>query len=166
MGKTLVVNMDYLELEGDILDISEGNAGIIYSISKDIEEELSVDYVDESNKSILKGREYDACTFFFNLNKVWGNRKREGLVKEVTHYIKENGKIFLWDVNKERGNRVDNKVEIILPSGEVKGGLLRNNNPISCCSFEETIKIIEKYYIIEETKVWQEMFFIQGRKKK
>ena len=165
MGKTLVVNKKYLELEGDVLDISQENAGFIYSISKDIEEELSVDYVDENNKGILNGRKYDACTFFFDLNKLWGNRKRKMLVKEVTSFIKDDGKIFLWDINKEMGDRVNNKVEIILPSGQVKGGLLRNNNPISSCTFEETIKIIEKYYIIEETKVWKEMFFIQGRKK-
>lgn len=166
MGKTLVVNMNYLQLEGDILDISQENAGVIYSISKDALEELSVDYVDESNKNILKERKYDACTFFFTINQIWGSRKRATLVKEVTSYVKEDGRIFLWDVNKELGNRVDNKVEIILPSGEVKSGLLKNNNPISSCSFEEIIKILEKYYIIEDTKVWKEMFFIQGRRKK
>ena len=165
MGKTLVVNMDYLQIEGDILDISEENGGVIYSISKEIQDEISVDYVDESNKKILIGREYDACTFLFNLNKLWGNRKRETLVKEITTYIKKDGKIFLWDINKERGSKISNKIEIILPNGKVKGGLIRNNNPISSCSFEETIKIIQKYYIIEETKVWKEMFFIKGRKK-
>ena len=165
MGKTLVVNMDYLQIEGDILDISEENGGVIYSISKDIQDEISVDYVDESNKKILIGREYDACTFLFNLNKLWSNRKRETLVKEITNYIKKDGKIFLWDINKEMGSKILNKIEIILPNGKVKGGLIKNNNPISSCSFEETIKIIQKYYIIEETKVWKEMFFIKGRKK-
>lgn len=165
MGKTLVINMDYLELKGDILDISEENAGVIYSISKDIEEELSVDYVDESNKQVLKGREYSACTLFFNLNKLWGNRKKEALVKDVTKYIKKEGKIFLWDINKEVGQKIFNKVNFICPNGTVRSGTVKNNNLLSCCSFEETIKIVEKYYIIEETKVWQEMFFIKGRKK-
>ena len=166
MKKTLVVNMNYVDIEGDILDLSCDENGVIYSISKDIEAELSVDYVDENSREKLKGRKYDACTFFFNLNNMWRRRQKDSIIKEVKNYLKEDGKIYLWDVNKERGKKIDNKVEIILPNGKIKGGVLRNNNIFTSCNYEEILKILEKYYIIEDSKVWEEMFFIKAKYKK
>ena len=46
MNKVLILNMEHLKLEGDILDVTSENAGVIYSLSKEVEEELSVDYVE------------------------------------------------------------------------------------------------------------------------
>lgn len=164
MGKTLIINMKDVSLEGDILDVAGDNAGVIYNISKEIEDEISVDYVDGENKNLLSKRKYDACTFFFNLNSIWGSRKKEDIIKEVSSYLNEDGRIYIWDINKERGKIIDNKVKVILPKESVKEVTLRNFNPMITCSFKELEKIIEKYYIIEETKVWEDIFFIRGRK--
>ena len=60
---------------------------------------------------------------------------KESIIKEVTGYLKDNGKVYLWDVNKKRGKRLNNKVEIILPNGKIKGGVLKNNNLLSSCNF-------------------------------
>ena len=165
MKKTLVVNMNYVDIEGDILDLSCDDSGIIYSISKEIEEEISVDYVDENTRGKLKGCKYDACTFFFSLNSMWRKRQKISNIKEVKNYLKDGGKIYLWDVNKERGKKINNKVEIILPNGKIKGGVLRNNNILTKCNYEEILNILEKYYIIEDSKVWEEMFFIKAKYK-
>ena len=66
MGKTLVINMKDIVIEGDILDVAGDITGIIYNISKEIDDEISVDYVDGENKNLLKHRKYGACTFFLN----------------------------------------------------------------------------------------------------
>jgi len=166
MGKTLVINMHDVYIKGDILDVAKGNIGIIYNISKETEEELSIDYIDADNKNILRRSEYDACTFFFNINSIWGIKKRESLFKEVCTYLKETGEIYIWDINKERGNFIDNKVEVVLPRNKVKSIVLKNYNPLITCSFEEVKKILEKYYEIVETKMWEDIFFIKGIKKK
>ena len=166
MGKTLVINMNNVYIKGDILDVAKENTGIIYNISKETEEELSIDYIDADNKNILRRREYDACTFFFNINSIWGIKKRESLFKEVCAYLKETGEIYIWDINKERGNFIDNKVEVVLPRNKVKSIVLKNYNPLITCSFEEVKKILEKYYEIVETKMWEDIFFIKGIKKK
>ena len=73
MNKVLILNMEHLKLEGDILDVTSENAGVIYSLSKEVEEELSVDYVEEESE--LEKKKYDVCTFFFNLNNVNGGLK-------------------------------------------------------------------------------------------
>ena len=54
MGKTLVINMEEVELKGSILDVGEKNLGVIYNLSKDIEDELSLDYIDDSSKTELQ----------------------------------------------------------------------------------------------------------------
>ena len=157
MGKTLVINMKDIVIEGDILDVAGDITGII-------DDEISVDYVDGENKNLLKHRKYGACTFFFNLNKVWGSRKKERIIKEISQYLNKDGDIYVWDINKERGKIIDNKVKVILPNEKVKEIEFKNYNPLLTCSFEEVKKILEKYCKIEETKVWEDIFFIKAKK--
>ena len=119
MGKTLVINLEDVNIQGDILDVGENNLGIIYNISKEVLEEISIDYVNEETKCKLQSRKYDACTFFFDLNKMWTSLEKERLIKNVSKYLKNNGEIQ---------------------------------------------KILEKYFEIEETKVYEDVFFIRGKK--
>jgi hypothetical protein len=164
MGKTLVIDLEDIILKGDILDVGEKNLGIIYSISKEAEEELSLDYVSGESKMELKDRKYDACTFFFELNKLWTNLEKEKLIREVSAYLNEFGEIYIWDINKERGKVFNNKVKVILGNGKIKEFIFKNLNLISSSNVEEIKKIIEKYFEIEETKAWEDVFFIKGKK--
>ncbi|SFC78248.1 hypothetical protein [Clostridium uliginosum] len=164
MGKTLVINLEDIDLKGDILDVGQENFGVIYSISKEIEDELSLDYIFSENKSELKSSEYDACTFFFNLNRFWSSIEKEKLIKEVSSYVKENGEIFIWDINKDRGKVFNNKIKVILPNNRIKEFTFKNLNPVISSSIEEVKKIISKYFNIEEVKLWEDIFFIRAKK--
>ena len=164
MNKVLILNMEHLKLEGDILDVTSENASVIYSLSKEVEEELSVDYVEEESE--LEKKKYDVCTFFFNLNNVNVGLKKESLIKKVTESLKDNGSIYLWDMNKTRGEVVDYKIKVILPNNKIKEGVIKNLNPLISCNFEEIKKILSKYYIIKEEKQWEDVFFLNGVKKK
>lgn len=165
MGKTILINLNDIHIDGDILDVSRDNSGIIYNISKDAEEEVSIDYVDAGNKNVLMKRAYDACTFFFNLNNILGIKRKESLIREVCGYLKEEGEIYIWDINKESGGFLDFKVNVALPNGNLKEVVFKNFNPLISCKFEEIKKILEKYSEIEETKLWEDIFFIKARKK-
>lgn len=164
MKKTLIVNLNYVDLSGDILDLSSDESGVIYNMSKDVLDELSVDYVDNANKNILNGRQYDACTYFFNLSRIFTKRGKNKIIRDVSKYIKKGGKIYLWDNNKKLGEKIDKNIDIILPNGKIKESVLKNNNILLKCNYEEIIKILEKFYKIDETKVWEDMFFIKGTK--
>ena len=61
MNKVLILNMEHLKLEGDILDVTSENASVIYSLSKEVEEELSIDYVEEDSE--LKKKKYDVYSY-------------------------------------------------------------------------------------------------------
>lgn len=166
MGKTLVIDLENIILKGDILDVGEKNFGIIYNLSKEVEDELSLDYVSGESKIELKDRKYDACTFFFELNNLWTNLEKEKLIKEVSSYLKEFGEIYIWDINKERGKVFSNKVKVILPNGKIKEFIFKNLNLLLNSNLEEIKKIIGKYFEIEETKEWEDVFFIKGKKLK
>ena len=163
MGKTIVLNLSGVKLNGDILDVGE-SFGVIYNISKDVMDEISVDYVGAENSNILKEEDYDTCTMFFHLSKLWNNSSRLKLIEEVTKYIKVGGSIYIWDINKEIKSIVNNKIMAVLPSGKVREFEFKNLNPLIKSDMEENKKFLEKYYEIEETKLWEDIHFIKGIK--
>ncbi len=164
VGKTLVINMKDIEIEGNILDVGEKNLGIIYNISKEVYDEISVDYVSEGREERLQLENYDACTFFFELNNIWTYFEKERIIQRVTDYIKDFGKIYIWDINKQRGKFFNNKVKIIMPKGTIRQFTFKNLNPLSSNNCDEIKKIVEKNFKIEETKVWEDIFFIKATK--
>lgn len=163
MGKTIVLNLSEVNLKGNILDVGE-SFGVIYNISKEIMDEISVDYVDGDNNYILKEEEYDTCTMFFCLSRMWNSPTRLKLIQEVSKYIKSGGELFIWDINKETRDIINNKIIAVLPSGKYKEFEFKNLNPIIKSNIEENEKLLEKYYIIEETKLWEDIHFIRGKK--
>lgn len=164
MGKTLLINLSNLKLKGDVLDITCEDHGVIYNISKDIDDEISADYIEGDSETALKNREYDACTLFFSLSKLWKNESKENLIEDISKHIKINGKIYIWDINKNIGEIVDNSIKVVLPKGDLKEFKIKNLNPFSSSNIEETKKILEKSYKIDETRIWEEMHFIEGTK--
>ena len=70
MGKTIIINLEKVNINGDVLDVGENNLGIIYNLTKEVQEEMSLDYVNDETKVELRNSAYDACTFFFELNNL------------------------------------------------------------------------------------------------
>lgn len=165
MKKTLVLNLENIKIKGNILDVTCDNLEVINNLSDDIEEELAIDDFKDEYQKLLEKNKYDVCTFFFNLNSFWNINKKENLISEMSNYIKENGEVYIWDINKNIGELIDVKLKCILPNREIKEYKIKNNNIFSSSSFEETKKILEKTFKIEETKVWEDIYFIKGIKK-
>jgi len=171
MGKTIVLNLSHINIRGDVLDVGE-SFGVIYNIAKDIDDEVSVDYIEEENSEVLKERSYDNCTIFFALSNIWGDSQRERLlqkisrsIKEVNKLIKVGGEIYIWDINKEIGKLFNNKIRVILPSEKIKEFQFKNLNPMTSSGIEETRKILTEQFCIQEEKVWEDIYYIKARKK-
>lgn len=163
MGKTIILNLSNVKLSGNILDVGE-NFGIIYNLSKDIMDEISIDYVGSETKYLLQEEEYDTCTVFFHLSRMWSNNERQGLIDELSRYIKVGGELLVWDINKEIGKVTNNKIAALLPSGKIKEFDFKNLNPVTKSDIDETKIMLEKFYKIEETKLWEDIHFIKARK--
>lgn len=166
MRKTLVIKIDDLKIDGDVLDAGEKNFGIIYELCKDSAKEISLDYVDKDNRKILKNSQFDICTLFFQLSKAWTYSERSRILKELKYYIRENGILYIWDINKSRGKTFDNKIKIVMPSKKIKDFDLKNQNIIIDSSLEQTKDIVKKYFIIDDVKMWEDIFFIKCINKK
>ena len=163
MGKTIVLNLSHINIWGDVLDVGE-SFGVIYNIAKDIDDEVSVDYIEEENSEVLKERSYDNCTIFFALSNIWGDSQRERLLQKISRSIKTGGSIYIWDINKEMGEISNNKVMTVLPSGKIKEFEFKNLNPISKSNIDDTKKLLSDTYCIKEEKLWEDIFFIKGEK--
>ena len=150
-------------IRGDVLDVGE-SFGVIYNIAKDIDDEVSVDYIEEENSEVLKERSYDNCTIFFALSNIWGDYQREKLLQKISRSIKSGGSIYIWDINKEIGKLFNNKIRVILPSEKIKEFQFKNLNPMSSSGIEETRKILSGKFGIEEEKVWEDIYYIKARK--
>lgn len=164
MGKTIILNLSTLELKGDVLDVGE-NFGVIYKLMKDTEEACTVDYIVDENQYLIQGNKYDVCTIFFHLSKLWSFTSKDDLLDEVTKYLKKGAEIYIWDINKEIGQILNNKVRVLLRNNTEKEFELKNINPLSKSSVEETEFLLSKDYDIIETKVWEDIHFIKGKKK-
>lgn len=163
MGKTIILNLSDIKLKGDVLDVGE-SYGVIYNISKDAIDEISVDLLEGSINEKNTYGEYDTCTVFFYLSSLWRDYSRVNLIKEVSKLVKVGGEIYIWDINKEIGEVFNNKVMAVLPSGKAKEFEFKNLNPISKSNIDDTRKMLEDMYCIKEEKLWEDVFFIKGEK--
>ena len=163
MGKTIILNLSGVKLSGDVLDVGE-SYGVIYNISKDAIDEVSIDLLEGDIDEKKVTQKYDTCTTFFYLSNLWMESSRADLIKEVNKLIKVGGEIYIWDINKEMGEISNNKVMTVLPSGKIKEFEFKNLNPISKSNIDDTKKLLSDTYSIKEEKLWEDIFFIKGEK--
>ncbi|WP_195988832.1 hypothetical protein [Clostridium sp. D53t1_180928_C8] len=162
MGKTIILNLSDIKLTGDVLDVGE-SYGVIYNISKDAIDEVSVDLLEGSIDENTHGG-YDTCTVFFYLSSMWRDANKINLIKEASKLVKVGGEIYIWDINKEIGEVFNNKVVAVLPSGKTKEFEFKNLNPISKSNIDDTKRMLGDIYTIKEEKVWEDIFFVKGEK--
>lgn len=165
MGKTVVMSLEDLKIEGDILDIGGDDFGVIYNVFREVEGELSLDYASTEDGRRLKGSRFDAATLFFAIGDLKRNKKKENLIKEIVGYLKYDGEIYIWDIVKNKGEFINNTVKVILPNNKIKNFTLKKMNPFLACSLEDVEKALEKYCKVVETKQWEQLFFIRAIKK-
>lgn len=163
MGKTIILNLSGVKLTGDVLDVGE-SYGVIYNLSKDTIDEVSVDMLEGTIDEKNTYGEYDTCTVFFYLSIIWRDSNKFNLIKEASKLVKVGGEIYIWDINKEIGEVSNNKVMAVLPSGKTKEFEFKNLNPLSKSNIDDTKKMLSNVYDIKEEKVWEDIFFIRAEK--
>lgn len=164
MDKTIVINMQDINFNGDILDVGGENYGIIYNIKKYLDREIAIDYVESSEG--INGPEYDTCVLFFSLGKMGSSKDREELLKDIYPLLKEEGEVYLWDMVKQKNRVYKNNIKVILPGDKIKEFTLRDINFLKEWGEAQGKKTLEKYFEIQETKVWEDIYYIKATKGK
>ncbi|MBE6064106.1 class I SAM-dependent methyltransferase [Clostridium cochlearium] len=165
--KSIEINIDKGIFNGELLDIGFNNNGILYNGYKYFNKEVDIDYINgREEKDLIEKNFYDNCTLMFVLNNIQFKSSKEKLFKEIKEYIKKDGYIYIWDIDKGFKKCFNNKIVINLPNNIQKDLYVKNFNILRDNSQETTIKIIEKYYDVQDIKNEFGIYFIKAKNSK
>ena len=166
MKNAILINLENENLRGNVLDVGFYNYGIIYSLIKNSDDEISVDYLQGKGEG--EGIEidfYDCCIVFFALSHIWLKYNRNKILLDLVKHIKPEGIIYIWDLNKPYAKIFSNNLKVILPGGQIKTINLSELNIAKDTSIKTTKKIVEKYFEITECICSDNIYCIKGKKK-
>lgn len=163
--ETVQIDMQNLNLKGDVIDIGVKNYGIIYKICRQNDDEVAVEYLMDEEKSLIEREYYDTAVLFFTLSPLSSAGKRRKLIKELYQYTRDCGEIFIWDINKAIGKLVDLRVEVLLGKNEIQTISINNYNPVKQLSLSQVKRIINPYFEVTEEKQGKEIFFLKAKRK-
>ncbi|MGL4991025.1 MAG: hypothetical protein ACRC57_07690 [Sarcina sp.] len=153
--KKTLVNLEYITLEGNVLDISIDNSGIIYNLLK---------MTNQGNFNIdMDVQTYDSVAVFFALGTL-NKEQSKKLIEEVHNKTNENAKIYIWDRIKSKNEIIRDKVVASLGMGIKREFYLSNLNPFYEFNIERVEKILSEKFMIVEKVIWDNIIYIEAEK--
>lgn len=162
--KEYVIDLRDICLKGNVLDVSNNNYDIVYSLFKETFQEVSVDYVEE-NSDLVEVEFYHNVIMFFYLGRLWTNGDRGNIIKGILKNMKPDGELLLWDIDKKYGETFNGKIITLLPNDKKKEIIVKDYNPLKELRKETVERIICPYFDITEQKSWGEIYYIRAKKK-
>ncbi|MGL5575509.1 MAG: hypothetical protein ACRDCW_08220 [Sarcina sp.] len=158
--KRTVVNLKYLDLKGDLLDVSLDETGVIYNLIKSKNsDEINLSYLKDLNSKEV----FDCCTMFFSLGKL--NRiDSNKLLENIEKLIKKDGELYIWDRIKTKNEFIRDNIFVKLPDGTEKKFQLMNLNPFYEFNHLRCEELLENKFLIKETLVWDNVIYIKAQK--
>jgi hypothetical protein len=164
-NREAVINLDQKLFSGDVLDIGAENYGVVYNLFKQYNNEVAVDYVHgEREKDLIEKGSYDKCIMLFSFNNIWPKLNRKAYVKDMYDFLKSDGEIHIWDLDKGLLKGFKINVKIIFPDGNSKEIIMKDYNILKDASLRSTTKLLENYFEIIDLKHFDNIYYIRGRK--
>ena len=167
MKKEAFINLEKEIFKGNLLDIGFSNHGIIYNIYKQyIDESSVVDYFEgkEAKARIQEGT-YDTCALFLTLSDVKFTSNKNELIKDIYRFLKSDGLLYIWDIDKNFIKIFNSKIKILLPDKSTKKINFRNLNIFTNNSKENTMKILQPYFEILTMTNSDNIYYMVCKKK-
>ncbi|MCM8711334.1 class I SAM-dependent methyltransferase [Clostridium sp. SYSU_GA19001] len=163
--KDIFINMQQEVFTGNVLDIGTDNYGVIYSLYKQYNDGAVIEYVHgrEERELIEKGS-YDSCILLFSLNNLWFKYNKRKFIKDISEYLKENGVLYIWDIDKGYYKFFKGKVKILLPDKKIKEINLLDMNIFKDTSKDATLKMLKEFFEIIDLKYSDNIYYIKARK--
>ncbi|WP_333859888.1 class I SAM-dependent methyltransferase [Clostridium sp.] len=166
MSKSIFINMENQIFRGNLLDVGLHNEGIIYNVYKEFNDNINVEYINgKEEEENIKEDYYDNCILLFSFNKLWLNFKKKNFIKDIYKYLKEEGLLYIWDVDKGYNKIFNGYVKILIPGGKIKKIKIRDFNILKNNSKENTVKILDKYFKVLDLKNSDGLYYIKAQKK-
>ncbi|WP_097027334.1 hypothetical protein [Clostridium peptidivorans] len=166
MEKNVTLQLEDELFNGNLLDIGMSNTGIIYNMFKEFNVNPTIEYIDgkyEENK--IEEKYYDNCVMLFTLSQVYFESSRKELIKNINNYLKEKGKIYIWDVNKGYNKLVNFNIKIISSKTKEKKIIFKDNKIFMNSNKKATLKILSEYFNIIEEIEDEDIYYIKAEKK-
>lgn len=166
MEKNVTLQLEDELFNGNLLDIGMSNTGIIYNIYKEFNAKPTIEYIDgkyEENK--IEEKYYDNCVMLFTLSQVYFESSRKELIKNINNYLKEKGKIYIWDLNKGYNKLVNLNIKIISSKTKEKNIIFKDNKIFMNSNKKATLKILSEYFNIIEEIEDEDIYYIKAEKK-
>jgi len=186
LGETendIVVDLNGLELDGEVLDMGFNGRGIMFrALKRQTKDEAFIEAAITSEPST--DREdfnwvygypselpfcdncFDAVVLFFSLSCL--NRKyiRNKTIKEIARILKNRGRLYIWDININTFSIYSRKtIEAILPRGECVRFKVNMAGFPGSFHFDIVLPVVAKYLSINEKKNYGKYFYIEAVKR-
>ncbi|MBZ9688369.1 class I SAM-dependent methyltransferase [Clostridium estertheticum] len=159
MKREVFINLEKEIFKGNLLDIGFSNHGIIYNICKQyIDDSNSVEYIEEKIK--IDEGSYDTCVMFLTLSDMKFTQSRKKMIKDVYKFLKEDGLLYIWDIDKGFAKTFNSRINILLPDKSTKEINLTDLNLFKNSSKENTIKILQPYFEIITKKSSDNIYYM------
>lgn len=166
MEKDIVLQLEDEVFNGNLLDIGMSNTGVIYNLYKDFNVNPTVEYIDgkyEENK--IEKKYYDNCVLFFALSQIYFESSRKEIIKNISSYLKEKGKIYIWDVNKGYNKIVNLNIKVGSSKTNQKKLIFKDNKIFKNSNKKATLKILSEYFNVIEEMENEDIYYIKAEKK-
>ena len=159
MEEEALIDLRSFSLKGDVLDIGRDNNGIIYNYIKNSKDDIIVDLVELPEEiEALKTKTHDNGILFFFLSTLRSNREKKEFLKELASYIKEDGELLLWEIEK--------RVFQILLKKEVSREItIKEADPLLASSLRNTEELIREDFELLESKSHNGIYHIRAKRK-
>jgi ubiquinone/menaquinone biosynthesis C-methylase UbiE len=167
LKKEVFINLEKEIFKGNLLDIGFSNYGIIYNIYKqNTDDNSSINYVEgNEEKTGIEEGTYDVCALFFTLSDIKTSRNKIKLIKDIYKFLKEDGLLYIWDIDKGFSKIFNSKIKIVLPDKSTKQIHLRDLNMFKNSSKENTMKVLQPYFKVTTLKHSDNVYYMICKKR-
>lgn len=163
----ILINLENERFKGNVLDVGLSNYGIAYNIYKLSNKEFNVEYINgNDNNTNVEENYYDSCVMFLAFSSIMFKIRKKILVEEVFKYLKEDGYIYIWDIEKKYGKIFNGKIKVLMPDGKVKELEIKDYNIFKESSHKSTLELLSQYFDIIYSKNLNNIYYIKAHKKR
>jgi len=101
----------------------------------------------------------------FSLRNINLKMYKKKLIKDIYKFLKEDGNIYIWDIDKGMNSVFNGRIRILLPNRKISEIIIKDYNIFKNSSKESTVKILKDYFEIVDIKSSNNVYYIKGKKK-
>lgn len=163
----ILINLENQRFKGNVLDVGFSNYGIAYNIYKLSNKEFNVEYINGNDNTVnVKENYYDSCVMFLAFSSIMFKIRKKALLEEVFKYLKEDGYIYIWDIEKKYGKTFNDKVKVLMPDRKVKELEIKDYNIFKESSQKSTLELLSQHFDIICSKSLRNIYYIKAQKKR